>query len=448
MTDYTPDPSYDPNTPVVATYQQNSNILYTDPATGALVFPTEILTGTFSSAAQSTQNTQSITNLVANADPASNIILTGKSSSGVSMNYSNLLTTLNTLNKTVGISTSDKGHLITVTLNGTNYQIAYDNLLYFLNTTAPIDSPTFTGTVRGITAAMVGLGNVNNTSDANKPISNATQTALNLVASLAAPLASPTFTGTATAPTINATTSLKVGGIDISTIYQTISGMASYITSSSLTTTLGSYATKASPTFTGTVSGITAAMVGLGNVNNTSDANKPISTATQTALNLLAPLASPTFTGTVSGITAAMVGLGNVNNTSDANKPISTATQTALNLLAPKASPAFTGTVTYGGTDLDTLYKPWVIATIDGTTGNVSSSSGKATVSCSRTAAGSYTVSYTSTPSGAPSAVLLTLRNSTGFVQYSGLSGSSMNVSTRNTSSTLTDATFSIVAYL
>lgn len=37
----------------------------------------------------------------------------------------------------------------------------------------------------------------------------------------------------------------------------------------------------------------------LGNVNNTSDANKPISTATQTALNLGAPIASPTFTGTV-----------------------------------------------------------------------------------------------------------------------------------------------------
>jgi hypothetical protein len=65
-------------------------------------------------------------------------------------------------------------------------------------------------------------------------------------------------------------------------------------------------------------------------VDNTSDANKPVSSATQTALNLKANLASPTFTGTVSGITAAMVGLGNVNNTSDAAKPISTATQTAL----------------------------------------------------------------------------------------------------------------------
>lgn len=38
--------------------------------------------------------------------------------------------------------------------------------------------------------------------------------------------------------------------------------------------------------------------VGLGNVDNTSDANKPVSTAQQTALNLKANLASPTFTGT------------------------------------------------------------------------------------------------------------------------------------------------------
>ena len=60
---------------------------------------------------------------------------------------------------------------------------------------------------------------------------------------------------------------------------------------------------------------------------------------------LLAPLASPTFTGTVSGITAAMVGLGSVDNTSDASKPVSTAQQAALALKAPLASPTFTGTV-------------------------------------------------------------------------------------------------------
>ena len=36
----------------------------------------------------------------------------------------------------------------------------------------------------------------------------------------------------------------------------------------------------------------------LENVQNTLDANKPISTATQTALDLKAAIASPTFTGT------------------------------------------------------------------------------------------------------------------------------------------------------
>lgn len=44
--------------------------------------------------------------------------------------------------------------------------------------------------------------------------------------------------------------------------------------------------------------------IGLGNVDNTSDANKPVSTAQQTALNLKAPLASPALTGTPTAPTA------------------------------------------------------------------------------------------------------------------------------------------------
>jgi hypothetical protein len=66
-------------------------------------------------------------------------------------------------------------------------------------------------------------------------------------------------------------------------------------------------------------------------------------------LNLKANLASPTFTGTVGGITAAMVGLGSVNNTADSAKPVSTAQQTALDLKANLASPTFTGTMTVAG---------------------------------------------------------------------------------------------------
>jgi hypothetical protein len=97
-------------------------------------------------------------------------------------------------------------------------------------------------------------------------------------------------------------------------------------------------------------------MVGLGDVDNTADSAKPISTATQTALNLklasataastYAPIASPAFTGTVTGVSKSMVGLGSVDNTADSAKPISTATQTALDLKAPLASPALTGVPT------------------------------------------------------------------------------------------------------
>lgn len=78
---------------------------------------------------------------------------------------------------------------------------------------------------------------------------------------------------------------------------------------------------------------ITKSDIGLGNVDNTSDANKPISSATQIALNAKAPIASPAFTGTVSGITKSMVGLGNVDNTSDTDKPVSTAVRTELDAI-------------------------------------------------------------------------------------------------------------------
>ena len=69
--------------------------------------------------------------------------------------------------------------------------------------------------------------------------------------------------------------------------------------------------------------------------------------ALTTAVSLKAPIDSPTFTGTVAGITKAMVGLGDVDNTADSAKPVSTATQTALDLKAPLTSAALvTPTVT------------------------------------------------------------------------------------------------------
>ena len=64
-----------------------------------------------------------------------------------------------------------------------------------------------------------------------------------------------------------------------------------------------------------------------------------VNTYTQSEINsTFAPKANPTFSGTVTGITKSMVGLANVDNTTDANKPVSTATQTALDLKANKGA--------------------------------------------------------------------------------------------------------------
>jgi hypothetical protein len=275
---------------------------------------------------------------------------------------------------------------------------------------ADLASPTFTGTVSGITKSMVGLGSVDNTADADKPVSSATTTALALKATVAsvdlkAPLASPTFTGTVTIPagasisgfaplaspaltgvptaptaaaatntTQVATTAFVRGEVTAlvngaSAALDTLGELAAALTAdeataATLSTLVGTKAPIASPTFTGTVSGITSTMVGLGNVDNTSDANKPLSTAATTALALKetvanvalkAPLASPTFTGTVTlptgTVTSGMILDGTILD-ADINASAAIAQSKIANLTtdlaakAPLASPTFTGTVT------------------------------------------------------------------------------------------------------
>lgn len=86
--------------------------------------------------------------------------------------------------------------------------------------------------------------------------------------------------------------------------------------------------------------------VGLASVDNTSDANKPVSAAQQTALDGKVPI-----TRTVAGkalsanitLAKADVGLGNVDNTSDANKPVSTAQAAAINAKVGSANGSVTG---------------------------------------------------------------------------------------------------------
>merc|ERR1712166_515031 len=87
---------------------------------------------------------------------------------------------------------------------------------------------------------------------------------------------------------------------------------------------------------------------------------------TQTAITSIGTLTSLVVSGDLSGndasfnvvdihtlnlttaLSASGVGLGNVDNTTDAGKPVSTAQQTALDLKANSEAPTFTGKVTTG----------------------------------------------------------------------------------------------------
>lgn len=86
------------------------------------------------------------------------------------------------------------------------------------------------------------------------------------------------------------------------------------------------------------------------NLNKIENGIADVETSTTALANTKAPINSPTFTGTVGGISKSMVGLGNVDNTSDANKPVSSATQSALNTKANlSGGNAFTGAQTIDG---------------------------------------------------------------------------------------------------
>ena len=170
----------------------------------------------------------------------------------------------------------------------------------------------------------VGLANVDNTSDVNKPVSTAQQTALD-------------------------------GKQPLDSDLTAIAGLTP--TNDDIVQRKAGVWTNRTPAQVKTDLALTKSDVGLANVDNTSDTNKPISTATQTALDGKQPLdadltaiaalapaddaiiqrkSSAWVSRTMAqlktdlALTKSDVGLSNVDNTSDANKPISTATQTAL----------------------------------------------------------------------------------------------------------------------
>jgi len=191
----------------------------------------------------------------------------------------------------------------------------------------------------------------------------------------------------------------------LSTIYQTIANMANYVTSSSLTSTLSAYQTVENMINYVTTSSLTTTLSAYQTVANM--ANYITTSSLTTTLSSYARLASPTFTGTVSGITKNMVGLANVDNTSDASKPVSTATQTALNLKANLANPTFTGTLTVtdinatNGIQIAGNYisytfqaKSWVSGRVSGAGAEISDT-GRSTFTVARNSAGRYTITMT-----------------------------------------------------
>jgi hypothetical protein len=178
----------------------------------------------------------------------------------------------------------------------------------------------------------------------------------------------PTFNQNTTGSAATLTTSRTIGILtgDVTSAGSGFNGSANNTNATTLATVnsnVGSFGSATQvPVVTVNAKGLTTA------ASNTTIqlASTAAVTGLDTALGLKAPLASPTFTGTVSGITKTMVGLGSVDNTADTAKPVSTAQQTALDLKAPLASPTFTGTPVIPNAIIDEE-----VVTASGTSGTV-----------------------------------------------------------------------------
>jgi hypothetical protein len=191
---------------------------------------------------------------------------------------------------------------------------------------APSASPTFTGTV--VLPSTTTIGNISSQElDLLNGVTSNVQTQIDAKA----PSESPTFTGTVTLPSttsIGNLTSTELGYLDGIT--------------SSVQTQIGAAATALSnhEADTTNIHGIADTSL-LATTTN-------VATAKSEAISAAGTAADTKVSTAVAALTKSSVGLANVDNTSDANKPVSTATQTALDLKSPLASPTFTGTVTTG----------------------------------------------------------------------------------------------------
>ena len=192
-----------------------------------------------------------------------------------------------------------------------------------------------------VTAEQVGLGNVNNTSDLDKPISNATQKELDKLDAKIDKINTDQGTDLSahlrdfSNPHKVTKEQIGLGNVDntadkdkpISTATQKAIDDAKAANN----TALDNHANR-----TDNPHKVTKDQVGLGNVDNTADINKPVSVAQQNALDTLSNSLNTAINNHVGNtnnphqVTKEQVGLGKVDNTSDLEKPISVATQNAI----------------------------------------------------------------------------------------------------------------------
>lgn len=203
-----------------------------------------------------------------------------------------------------------------------------------------------TGNVN-ITATNIGLGNVNNTSDAEKPISTATKTALDGKQEKVTGAATTITDSNLTAD--RALISNSSGKVAVSSVTSTELGYLDGVTSN-IQTQLNNKLSSAPVTSVNNKTGaVTLAKgdVGLGNVDNTSDANKPISNATQAALN--DKQSKITANGILKGD-----GKGNITAANSIDLPTDHVSNISLPTASWKGSDPYTQTVTISGSTANT----------------------------------------------------------------------------------------------
>lgn len=149
-------------------------------------------------------------------------------------------------------------------------------------------------------------------------------------ADINAPAAAETLTGTTLKSTVTGSSLTSVGTLANLTVTNPIAG--------SITGNAGTVTTNAN---------LTGPVTSVGNATSIADGaitNAKVTDVAATKITGTLPVANGGTGAATAAAARTSLELGNIDNTTDLLKPISTLTQTALNLKAPLASPTLTGT--------------------------------------------------------------------------------------------------------